>query len=380
MAEVTSPDLSVIVVTWNVRELTLRCLDALRRRADDDGIRCEIILVDNASADGTPDAVRAAHPDAVVVANRVNVGFPIANNQGLTRARGRHVLFLNPDTEVGPGTLRACLDELESQPDVGMVGCRLEYPDGSTQLEGARRAYRLRHLVTESFYLHMLFPRSRVFAHQLMGDWDHAGRRDVEAILGAFMLVPREVALAVGGLPDEVFMYHEDLAFCLRIRSRGWRIRYVGDVSTVHHVNQSSRKSQAHLGLLEGEYKLRLIREGQGRLAASAGRVVLGMRAATRTMMAGVAGLLPGLEAARERHPRLFDARRHWLQLLWSISPTLVAEHVPRPPSPIPPDARIEPRTDIGIPPRATSSAPGFSRPDATPAARPGSAATPGRP
>ena len=103
---------------------------------------------------------------------------------------------------------------------VGVVGCRMIYPDGRIQYEGGRRDYRLRHLVWEAFYLHELFPRSALFAHQLMGDWDHHGRRDVEALLGAFMLARAEVARAIGGLPDEVFMFHEDLAFCLRARAR----------------------------------------------------------------------------------------------------------------------------------------------------------------
>ena len=348
MSDEPGPDVSVVIVPWNVRELTLACLASVESRAREDGLDVEIIVVDNASSDGTAEAVRAAFPRVVVVANRENVGFPIANNQGLVRARGRHVLFLNPDTTVGAGTLRACVTELDASDGVGMVGCRLDFPDGTPQAEAARREYRLRHLVTESLYLHMLFPRSELFAHELMPSLDRYGRHDVEAISGAFMMVRRDVALAIGGMPDEVFMYHDDLGFCLRVRARGWRIRYLGDVQTTHFVNQSSRKSRAQLALLEGESKIRLIREREGAVAAAAARAVFGMRAAARLTIAGAGAVLPGTRAVRERYPRVFDARRHWLQLKWSISPALVDAQMPKPPAVKPVDAAVPVRPDEG--------------------------------
>lgn len=326
---VRAPELSVIIVSWNVRDDVLRCLEALRQNSKE--ADAEILLVDNASGDGTVEAVREHFPAVRVIANRTNAGFPRANNQALALARGRYVLFLNPDTEVGPSCLATCMRTLEEHPDIGMVGCRLEYPDGSIQPEGGRNAYRLRHLLFEVFYLHMLFPTSPVFGHQLMGDWDHRGRRDVEAICGAFMMVRRSIAESLGGLPEEVFMYHEDLAFCLRVRDAGHRIRYLGDVRTIHYANRSSRKSRADLGLLEGEYKVRLIRERQGRVHGAAARLVFGVRGALRLLIATIAAPLPGLGRLRDRFPRVFDRRRHRLQLLWSISPRLVAEHMPRP-------------------------------------------------
>lgn len=321
-----APKLSVIVVSWNVRDLVLACLESLHKEIA--GISAEVIVVDNASSDETVAAVAGAYPDTEIIANRENVGFPRANNQALARATGEYVLFLNPDTVVGAGSVRACLDELEADPAIGMAGCRLELEDGTVQLECARRPYLLRHLVIETFYLHMLRPQSRIFGDHLLSYWDHRGVRDVEAICGAFMLARTSAARDIGGLPDEVFMYHEDLAFCLRMQRAGWRIRYRGDVMTLHRWRGSSSRSTARLALLEGVYKLALIREAQGPVAAAAGRVVFAVRCALRASVAALTAPFP-LHRLRRRHPRVFDLRTHLMQLVWAVAPFAVARHVP---------------------------------------------------
>jgi GT2 family glycosyltransferase len=322
------PVMSILIVTWNVRDHVMACLAALE--ADREAPSFEVILVDNASHDGTVDAVIAAFPQVRVLANRDNVGFPRANNQALAQARGRYVLYLNPDTEVDPGTLGTCVRELESNADVGLVGCRLESPDGRVQYEGARTTYRFRHLVYELLYLHMLFPHSRVFADHRMGHWDHRGVRDVEAVNGAFMMVRSELARRLGGLPEDLFMYHEDLSFCLRILRSGYRLRYRGDVRTVHHWAQSSRKSDARLGLLEVECKYRFIREASGDGWGAAARCVLGIRALMRIGIGLVGWFLP--RRWKEPYPRVFDVQLYWLQLRWSVRPASVALHLPRMP------------------------------------------------
>lgn len=324
----TKPTLSIIIVAWNVRDLVLECLASIH--ADPDVPTFEVILVDNASEDGTADAVVEHYPAVRVLANRDNVGFPRANNQALAYARGRHVLFLNPDTEVDAGTLSACVRELDDNPDVGLVGCRLESPDGGVQYEAARNMYRFRDLMYELLYLHMIFPKSPVFAHHRMGHWDHRGDRDVEAVSGAFMMVPRDLARRVGGLPEDLFMYHEDLAFCLRIRRSGRRLRYLGSVRAMHHTGQSARRSNARLALLEVECKHRLIAEADGPRWAAAARAVLGLRALLRIGVGTFGLLLPA--KWKEPYPRAFDIGLYWLQLRWSVRPGDVTVHLPRAP------------------------------------------------
>ena len=319
---------SVVIVTWNVEDVITPCLHSLHADAGD--IDLDVVIVDNGSTDATVERIRAGFPGVRVFVNRSNAGFPVANNQALRIARGELVLFLNPDTEVGRGTLQACLDVLDRDPGAGMVGCRLVLEDGTTQFECARRDYRLRHLLLESLYLHMLFPRSRVCGDHLMSYWDHEGEREVEAISGAFMLVRREAVDRVGGLPAELFMYHEDLAFCLRVRRAGWRIRYTSAATVLHRWRGSSRRSSEALALLEGETKVRLVHEAEGRAAAAVARGVFAVRCVLRLGIAGAGALLPQRRALAERYPRVFDWRTHWLQLVWAVWPRAVVHRMPR--------------------------------------------------
>ena len=299
------------------------------------GLSFEVILVDNDSNDGTVEAVRREYPQVRVLANRGNVGFAHANNQALELARGDLVLYLNPDTEVGPDTLRRCADELRSDPTIGMVGCRLLYPDGSIQYEAARRHYRLTDLLIETPWLHQFFPKHPFFGRVLIGEWDHTDTRDVEAISGAYMMLSRELATSLGGMSEEVFLYHEDLNLCLRVLDRGLRIRYLADVWTIHHTNRSTvgRWNDPDWSLLEVETKHRLVRELQGPVVGAAARAVLGVRAALRTVLASVAAITPGTRGVRARYPTVFNPRRHAAQVLWSISPRLVAHRIPRAPA-----------------------------------------------
>lgn len=322
------PILSILIVTWNVRDMALACLASLY--ADTEAPSFEIILIDNASEDGTVGAVVERFPGVRVLANRDNAGFARANNQALAQARGRYVLYLNPDTEVDAGTLGACVDELDTNTEVGLVGCRLESPDGSIQFECARNIYRFRHLMFELLYLHMLFPRHPLFGHHLMGDWDHTGVRDVEAVNGAFMMVRSEIARQLGGLPEDLFMYHEDLSFCLHVQRAGHRLRYRGDVRTIHHRGQSSRRSSARLGLLEVECKHRFICESSGARWGAAARAMLGVRAVLRMGISAAGLLLP--RRWTEQYPRVFDLQLYWLQLRWSVRPASVAKLLPRTP------------------------------------------------
>lgn len=313
------PDLSVLVVTWNVAPLAAAAVARVLERCG--ALDVEVIVVDNASPDGTAERLRAAFAGegrVQVMDAGANLGFPRANNLALDRARGRHVLFLNPDTEVGEGTLEACVAELDGDPSVGAVGCRLVGADGRVQPEGARRDYRIRHLVWEGLYLHVLFPRSRVFAHQLVPELDRTRTADVEALVGAFLMTRRTLALELGGLPDELFMYHEDLAYCLRVRRRGYRVRYRGDVSTLHHWRSSSSRSPAPLDLLQGEVRVRLIAERSGWWMGVAARAAFAFRQACRLLVSVPAACLP---AVRRRYPQVAAVGVHARLLAWTAWP-----------------------------------------------------------
>ena len=327
MMNTTTPRLSIIIVGWNVADLLRGCLQSIRDTAAD--LPHEVIVVDNASTDDTVAMVEREFPEVRLIRNPINVGFPRANNQALPHVRGEYLLYLNPDTKVGPGTLQHCVEKLDETPDIGMVGCRLDLPDGSVQPDGGRRAYRLRHLLIESLYLHMFFPRSRIFGDLNLTWWDHRDNREVEALAGAFMMVRTPIAQEIGGLPEDLFMFHEDMSFCLRVRKLGHRIFYCGDVGTLHYSQVSSSRSNLRLDLLRSECRFMLIREAQGSAAALLGRFVWGIAGAVRLLVSLFGPIVPGVV---RKYPKVFHTRTHLYQVGWSFAPALFAHLLPRAP------------------------------------------------
>lgn len=192
----------------------------------------EVIVLDNASGDDTLDAARA-HPWVAVEDLPENIGFGRANNRGFDRARGRAVLALNPDTVLPAGSLRSCLDELWSRPDVGVLSPRLVDPDGNLD----RRCKRGFPTPWSSLCYfsgldrHLTGPRS---THYTAGWLDEHQAGDVESVTGAFMLMRANALAEVGGFDEQFFMYAEDLDLCLRFIESGWRVRYWPGVEVLH--------------------------------------------------------------------------------------------------------------------------------------------------
>jgi len=224
------PELSVVIVSYRCGALLDECLVSLAaNRADVD---MQVEVVDNASGDDTV-AVSRRHAWVTTTALDDNVGFARANNLAMDRARGRAVLVLNPDTVVPPGALRACLDELWRDPSVGVLTPRLVDRDGRLD----RRCHRGFPTLWSSFCyfttLDRVFrgPRSRRYT---LGHLPETEAADVEAVSGAFMLMPRDAMVAVGGFDEQFFMYAEDIDLSLRFIEHGYRVRYWPGVDVVH--------------------------------------------------------------------------------------------------------------------------------------------------
>ena len=233
------PTLSAIIVSWNVRDLLRRALISCRASwGDRPGL--ELIVVDNASTDGTRTMLREHFPRVTLVANKQNRGFTGGNNDGLAQASGAYLLLLNPDTEVPDDALPRLVRYLERHPDVGMVGPQLLNPDGSIQ-SSRRRFPTLPVLFCESTWLQGLLPR-RVLARYYAKDRLAERAHPVDWITGAAMLTRRAVVDEVGGLDEAFFMYSEELDWCRRIRAAGWKIHYVPDTQIVHHEGKSSEQ------------------------------------------------------------------------------------------------------------------------------------------
>ncbi len=223
-------ELSVVIVSYRCAQLLRECLDSLdANRADVD---MEVIVVDNASDDGTAEAAME-YPwvDTEVLLD--NIGFAKANNRAMNRSYGRAVLVLNPDTVVPPGALRRCLDKLWAEPDIGVLTPRLIDREGRMD----RRCRRGFPTLWSSFcYFTTLDrvipgPRARWYS---MGHLPENQAADVEAVSGAFMLMPADAMRHVGGFDEQFFMYAEDIDLSLRFVEAGYRVHYWPKLDVVH--------------------------------------------------------------------------------------------------------------------------------------------------
>ena len=234
-------DLSVVIVNYNVRDLLRECLCSVL--ASTTRHRLEVIIVDNCSADGSAEMVRAEFPDVQLIVSPSNDGFAAANNRGI-RAAGdsRYVMLLNPDTLVPPNGLERLVAFMDQHPRAGAVGPKLIKADGSLDLACRRTFPDPRVAFYHAFALDKIFPMSREFARYNLTYLDEDQLYEVDSVVGAAMMV-RTAAIEQAGLLDEsFFMYGEDLDWAFRIRQQGWAVFYNPNVVIVHYKGQSSRQ------------------------------------------------------------------------------------------------------------------------------------------
>ena len=293
MDEASTPDLSIVIVSWNVRDLLCACQKSLTidnrpsTIADPSSIvyrlsSVEIIVVDNASVDGSAAMVATEFPAVLLLANSDNVGFTRGNNQGLAVARGRYVLFLNPDTEVVGDALVTMAAHLDAHPEVGALGPQLRYGDGSLQ-SSRRRFPTFATALFESTPLAWHWPgnpwaRRYRMEEQGSGIRDQGsgvGGQDVDWVVGAALMVRREVLAQVGGFDEGYFMYSEELDLCRRIKEAGWQIVYLPTAQIIHHEGKSSEQVVAARHIHFQTSKVRYFRKFHGPLQAEALRVFI---------------------------------------------------------------------------------------------------------
>jgi len=219
-------------VSYACKEALLACLESLELERET--LPLEVIVVDNDSRDGTGYAVASQFPWVKLVVNRTNVGFAHAANQATRLAHGDFLLFLNPDTVVSQGTIAASVEELERHHEVGMLGCKLLRPDGSFD-HACKRSFPT--IAGALYYFTGLtgaWPKSRRFAQYTAGHLDMDETGFVDAVNGAFMLVRRDAAADVGWMDERFWLYGEDLDWCHRFWTRGWKILYWPVVQVIH--------------------------------------------------------------------------------------------------------------------------------------------------
>ncbi len=235
-----NPELSIIIVSWNVKDLLKRCLESIfdSDYAGEPG-RLEVIVVDNASSDGSAEMVLSDFPQVRLLENSQNLGFTRANNQGIEVAGGRFVFFLNPDAEIVGDALGTMVEFMESHPEVGALGPRLLYPDGSIQ-SSRRRFPGVATLFLESTLIQRWWKRNKILSRYYMEDRSPEETQEVDWLVGAAIMARREVLDQVGGFDEGFFMYSEELDWCRRAKDAGWKIVYLPTAAIIHHEGKSS--------------------------------------------------------------------------------------------------------------------------------------------
>jgi GT2 family glycosyltransferase len=239
------PQVSIVIVSWNVSALLRLCLRSIERVAPE--LSREVVVVDNASADDSVAMVRAEFPSVKLISSRENLGFARGNNLALDHVRGRFVFFLNPDTELWPGCLEKLTRFLDTHPQAGVVGPRLLSPDGSVQDTCARHLPSLRDVIgIDVLGLHRLRPfRAGRFALKRLA-YDLEQTQPVEGISGSAMLMRREILDELGGFGTGFHHCGEDLELCARVRAAGWQIWYDRAATLTHVGGASSRREPLH--------------------------------------------------------------------------------------------------------------------------------------
>ena len=258
-------DLSIIIVSWNVKARLERCLSSL----DPYGLQCEVIVVDSASTDGSPDMVRERFPSVRLVRCDSNVGFTRGNNLGVAQSHGRHILLLNPDTEAVGNALPTLVAYMDQHADVGVLGPRLLFSDGHVQ-PSRRRFPTLATAFLESTLLQQWFPYSPVLSRYYVEDRSVDAEQDVDWLVGACLLVRRQAWEQVGPLDEGFFMYSEELDWCRRAKGAGWRVVYLPTAQVVHHEGQSSAQVVPARHIYFQSSKVRYFRKHHGALASEA--------------------------------------------------------------------------------------------------------------
>jgi GT2 family glycosyltransferase len=303
-----APTLSIVIVSWNTRDVLRNCLRSLEQhgRTED----TEVVVVDNASRDGSPEMVEAEFPRVRLIRNDANIGFARACNQGMRLCRGELILLLNSDTYVVDDVIDRTARYLISRPEITMTACQMRFPDGRLQ-HTANRALGIGRSLFEDLWLYKLVPATVRNDILLGGFWDCDQEKEVDWLAGVFLMLRRSAFLESGGFCEDFFMYGEDSEWCLRLRRTGHRITY-NPLGVVYHIGsvssdlEWSERERLRLGHLGGVDAYRLLH----------GRPLAYLYSVTRLLGSSVRWTVYTILSARRKNSSYYVAQRRgygWL-------------------------------------------------------------------
>lgn len=280
---------SAVIVSWNCRAYVLECLASLC--AGDNAGSPEIIVVDNASSDGTVEAIAARFPDVRLIRNAHNVGFSRANNIALQLCRGRYICLINADVVVPPGCITKMVSYLNERPEIGLLGPKMLCPNGRVG-DGVMRFPTVWNTFCCALGLHRLFPGSGLLGGFLMAGFDCGTTQDVEVLTGWFWMTRREALRQVGGLDEQFFMYGEDIDWCYRFRKAGWRVVFYAEAEALHYCAASSNNSPQRFYVEMQRANLQYFRKHHGQAGRAGYWAARWIHEATRIVGFGLIYLL----------------------------------------------------------------------------------------
>lgn len=282
-------DVSILVVSYNTRDLTLACLRSVLEETV--ATSFEVIVVDNDSNDGSADAIALEFPQVALLRLDENIGFARANNLAARSALGERILLLNPDTVVLDRAIDTLVEFAKGSPERGVVGGRTLFPDGSLNPTSVWGRPTLWSAILHATCLSTAFPRSTFFSPRQMGSWKRDRVRQVDVVSGCFLLIKRNLWIELGGFDEEYFMYGEDVDLCLRASAASMRPLFTPDATIVHHGGASEPvRDEKMIRLLRAQ--VRTMRKHWSSPAAWLGTRLLAAGAGTRLIAASLLRLL----------------------------------------------------------------------------------------
>ena len=304
------PELSILVVSYRTREMTLECLRSLFRETSSPSF--EVLVVDNASDDGSADAIATAFPDVQLIASRENLGFARANNLAADHARGRRLLLLNPDTVVLDSAITRLHAFAEAHPGARLWGGRTLFADGSLNARSCAGRQSVWSILCLASGLAHLFPRSSWLNPEGLGPWRRDSVREVDLVSGCFLLIDRDLWDELGGFDREFFMYGEDTDLCLRARARGARA-LIDPQATIVHYGGASEPVLADKVVRLFRAKVQLMRRHWPAWQVPMGVGLLQLHVLIRRAGFGVQALFrPSARSAAQQWRNVWQRRREW--------------------------------------------------------------------
>ena len=304
-------EVTVIIVSYNTRDLTLKALETLFANAGN--VRMRVIVWDNASADSSADAIAAAYPQAELIRSPDNLGFAVANNRAAELVRSEWMLLLNPDTETHPHAVEALLRFAQAHPGAGIVGGRTVFPDGSLNPASCWNKITGWSLFCSATGLSRLFANSSFFNPEGIGGWQRDTVRHVDIVVGCFLMIPTGLWRELGGFQHKYFMYGEEADLCLRAAKAGYRPMITPDAQIMHLVGASTPQLAPKLIQLM-KARATLIRDHWSAASRPLGLGLLVVWSFNHLLKSLLLGAIGGRSATGDAWTTLWQRRREWLR------------------------------------------------------------------